>query len=269
MREELCNHDGLYKIGKQWNFYSAFSDYLMNPNNKEFWDMFNTRKYRISQEVISSRIMNHWQKEGLLPKNCQETGQKWRAFTLMDLVWVAVLKESRDLGLSIPMIKNVKRALSVSYTQCEYGEFEFYTALALFQRVPVEVLIFKDGTAEVANSFEIIDSKETYGLPTYISIPINGILQSIFKEQNLQPIYNSNLIALEDKEITVLSKIKSGDYDEITLTLSDSEIVTLKGKNNRKKELYKIQNEGGDQDILVKMRNGKISHIEQNKIEKL
>lgn len=268
MKEVLENHEGLYKIGKPIKFYSAFNDYVMNPNNQQFWDLFNIRKYRISQDVISSRIMNHWQSEGLLPEKCQEEGQKWRLFTIMDLVWVAVLKELRELGLSIPIIKKVKKSIISSFNQCEYGEFEFYTALALFQKVPVEVLVFKDGTAEVATSFEIIDSREGFGLPTYISIPINGILQSIYKELNLKPIYDTHWRDLDEKEVVILDKMKSGDYDEITLIMQEEEIK-IKATNRKKRDLYKIQNEGGDQDILVKMRNGKISHIEQNKIEKL
>lgn len=268
MKEFLENHDNSYKIAKPQQFYTSFSHYILKPDNQQYWELFNTRKYRISQEVISSRIMNHWQKENLLPIKCQEAGQKWRVFTLMDLVWIAILKELRELGLSIPIIKKVKKSIISSFNQCEYGEFEFYTALALFQKVPIEVLVFKDGTAEVATSFEIIDSREEFGLPTYISIPINGILQSIYKELNLQPIYDTHWRDLEEKEVTILDKIKSGDYDEITLIMQEEEIK-IKATNRKKKDLYKIQNEGGDQDILVKMRNGKISHIEQNKIEKL
>ncbi len=34
-------------------------------------------------------------------------------------------------------------------------------------------------------------------------------------------------------------------------------------------QLHELQKEGGDQDLIVKMKNAKISHLEQTKIEKL
>ncbi|WP_395093260.1 hypothetical protein ACF3NR_03355 [Vaginella massiliensis] len=268
MAEFLDTQFGLYKIGKSQRFFQAFSDYTTNPENEIYWEFFNTRKFRISPKVISSRIMNHWQEKELLPENCQEANQKWRSFTLMDLVWVAVLKELREIEIPIPVIQKIKKSIKTAYNQCEYGELEFYSALAYFKRMPVELLIFTDGSAEIASTLEVNDSKEQYGLPTNISIPINGILQSIFKDQNLQPIYNS-WIDLDENEVKVLEKIKSGEYDEVSLTLQNGKVVKLKGQNNSKKELYKIQREGGDQDIMVKMRNGKISHIVQTKIENL
>src|SRR5690606_3315764 len=124
------------------------------------------------------------------------------------------------------------------------------------------------GSAEIASTLEVTESKEQYGLPANISIPINGILQSIFQDQNLQPMYNS-WIDVDQHEAKMLENIKSGAYEEDSLTLLNGKVVKLKGQNNSKKELYKIQREGGDQDIMVKMRNGKISHIVQTKIESL
>ncbi len=268
MIEDLYTFGGLYKIGKGQLFYRYYSDYTINSANIPFWEFFNTRKFRISPKVISSRIMNHWQKEGLLPENCQEAGQKWRKFTLMDLIWIAILKELREMGLSIPLIKRIRSNIKTKINKCEYGELEFYSALAYFKRLSSDVLIFKDGSVEIASVFELNESKEKYGLPTYLSISINGILQSIFRDQNLQPIYE-NWIDLDENEVKVLERIKSGDYDEVSLTLQGGKVVKLKNQNNSKKDLYKIQREGGDQDIIVKMRKGKISNIVQTKIEKL
>ncbi len=220
--------------------------------------------------------MNHWQKEGLLPDGCQVEGQKWRNFTLIDLIWIAIVKNLRGFGISIALIQKVKKNFNTTYGECVFAELQFYSALAFFQKRPCEVLVFNHtegdvGTvAEVATQYEIEETKRNQGgLPLHISITLNGLVQSIFPDKDLRPLYD-NWVDLDEKEAEVLSKIKTGDYEEVALSLENGKVVKLKGKSRRNKnKLHELQKEGGDQDLIVKMRNGKISHLEQTKIEKL
>ena len=261
---DMDTFGGLFKIVKGASFYSAMNKYLTNQDNKPYWDFFNTKQYRIAPEVISSRTMNHWQQEGLLPDKCQEKEQQRRSFTLMDIIWIGIIKNLRSIGVDLSFIKKIKKKLNIGLNSCEYSELEFYTALSFFQKMPCEILIFFDGTAEVGTIDEINLSKEKYGLNSHISLSLNIILQAIFRDKDLQPIYNT-WVDLNEKETKVLEKIKSGKFNNLSLTLKDGEVLELKGGKayNEKVQFHNIQREFPNQDLQIKMRGGKIRHIEQ------
>lgn len=259
---------GLYKIRKGSDFYEGFHHYTMNKENEGSWKFFNTRKYRISPKVISSRTMNNWQKEGLLPENCQPENQKWRIFTLSDIIWIAIVKELRQIGVSIPILKKAKKRLKSEYNQCEYGELEYFSARSLFFKVPCDVLVFNDGSAEVGTIYEIEESKP-YGIPTNINISVNGILQSVFREIDLTPDFNGTLI-LEPKEAKIINSIRQGDYEKVTLTKKGQEWDSIKKVDSSNSlTLHEMQMEGGRQNFDVKYNGKKITHVTRTIIEDL
>ena len=260
----LDTFDGLFKIGKSSVFCTAANSYLTNPENKEYWDFFNTRQYRIDPKTISSQIMNLWQKESLLPENCQDKEQEWRDFTLMDIVWIAIVKQLRSIGIDFSIIKRAKERLNVRTNSCEYYELEFYAALSYFNKTPCEILIFFDGSAEVGTIDEINDSKEKSGMIAHVSLSLNVVLQNIFRDKDLRPIYNS-WVDLDEKETKLLEKIKSGKFDNLSLTLKDGVVCKLEGEKayNGNAQLHDIQREYENQDYEVKQRGGKIRHIKQ------
>lgn len=60
------------------------------------------------------------------------------------------------------------------------------------------------------------------------------------------------------------------NHDQDLSTLLAGRLKTINGKKvfNGKTRIHDLQMEGGDQDIIMKIRNGDIRHIEQTKIKK-
>ena len=81
-------------------------------------------------------------------------------------------------------------------------------------------------------------------------------------------IYNS-WVDLDEKETQVLEKIKSGKFDNLSLTLKDGKVCKLEGKKayNGNVQFHAIQREFPNQDLEIKMRGNRIRHIKQTIID--
>ena len=98
----------------------------------------------------------------------------------------------------------------------------------------------------------------------HVSLSLNVVLQNIFREKDLRPIYNS-WVDLDEKETELLEKIKSGKFDNLSLKLEEGKVVKLKGEkaSNGKPQLHELQREFPNQVLLIKMKDNKIRHIKQ------
>lgn len=253
---------GIYQIAKEKEFYSAFSQYIHSKENDYFWEYFNDKKYRISDNLISYRIANHWEKENILDVKQSDGG--WRKYSLMDIVWLIIIKKLRHFGLGLEEIRKVKKTLTASYEQCEYGELEFYTALAYINKTPVSILIFSDFKAEVATAYEVIGSSDKYGILDHIKIDLNLILQNIFPEKNFKPIYQ-NFIEISDEQKMIWEKIKEKEVEEITISVKNgvpvSMIYTVSEPTNS--NVGQLKNKNAHQNITLTQHKGKTTAIKR------
>lgn len=69
---------------------------------------------------ISYRELNHWASTGLLLES-SEFG-KMRRFSVIELVWIEMLKELRNFSLSLPTIKKLKENLGITISLAEILE---------------------------------------------------------------------------------------------------------------------------------------------------
>jgi len=247
--ETIDNLFGLYQINKSEEFYKKCNHYLTSDDTKDFRDFFNKKQCRISDTVISYRLINHWEKEGLVKSSRGENNKGWRYYSLMDLVWLSIVIRLRNFGYSIENIRKSKPTIAAGINECEYGELEFYTATAYVNNVPVYALFFSNFQGEVANLYEILDSSEKRGVLDHISINVNAILQRLFPNKNLKPVY-TNFKELTEQDDEILETIRDEKVEEIKLSIKngtplkmdftvnepvDSNIGQLKNKNTYQK----------------------------------
>ncbi len=259
---------GLFQIAKGQDYYRGFSQYLNNKKNQPLWDLFNYKKHQISDALVSFRTLNHWEKEGIIPNLKKDGG--WRKFSLMDILWLLTVKELRSFGIGLKKIKSIKKSLISRHDHIEYGDLEFYSALALLDRTPVNILVFQNFKSEIGTAYEIIESSDKFGLLSHLSINLNYLLQTVFPKMDLKPIFRNFIeISQSDEQIfntfkienleEVIVKFKQGNPELLQYTLREetsSNIGQLKGKN-------------AYQEITVSEHGGKITGIKRKISKKI
>jgi len=74
-----------------------------------------TEKYLKSSDLkVSSRILNYWKKQDILLEKYDEKKHDHLRFSFLDYVWFSIIREMRDYGLSLELIKNIKNELITS-----------------------------------------------------------------------------------------------------------------------------------------------------------
>ena len=75
--------------------------------------------FDIKDTGVSYRNVNHWDKQDLLVSQRSQEG-KWRRFSFVDFVWLKVIEQLRGIGISIPLITQVKREIFIEITAKQF-----------------------------------------------------------------------------------------------------------------------------------------------------
>lgn len=88
-----------------------------------------SRKFSMNDIGISSRLLFHWEKSGLLLEN-YEAG-KWKRFDLIEYTWLKIIMEMRRFELSLDIIRKAKECLVFDFTVNElHNKDDFYAVLS-------------------------------------------------------------------------------------------------------------------------------------------
>ena len=75
-------------------FDIGFYQYFKNAGSSKISRILNDKERNIKTDDATYRQLNSWEKEGLLTTHRE--GREWRRFSIMDAVWVKLLKELRE-----------------------------------------------------------------------------------------------------------------------------------------------------------------------------
>ncbi len=82
---------------------------------EEFSDVFKSlTEFRFTSAdtpEISSRVLSHWAKEGILLEDFRE--QKWRRFDLVSFLWLQVVQQLREFNVPLKVIRNLANSFKV------------------------------------------------------------------------------------------------------------------------------------------------------------
>ena len=251
------------QIKKHKEFANSYFSYTTKEENRDLWIFFNTPTYRISEKVVSYRVISHWEKLGIIRKN-REKNAEWRKFSLMDVIWIFIVKHLRHFGLSLTAIKSVRFDLVSGSNECPYGELEFYVALAYLKNAPIHVLVFHDFSAEVGTYYEISESIEKYGMFNHISIELNGLLQMIFPKKDLKPAFEG-YFDFSQEEYEVIETIRDKGISEIQLKIKKGmpEYMECLIVEDEKAKLGQLKSKDANQNITTKQHDWKTVRIER------
>ena len=208
----------------------GFLEYWADKGNfKKFSDFVNKRDKTISDVGISYRKMNHWEEAKILPDGITREGDGWRKFNKIELIWIHILVRLRMFGLPLPLILKTKKGVIKWEKEKDiYPVFEFYIVRAWINADDIYVVVFPDGTAEMASTEEIEKSKMFYGSKDMLLISIKSILTKMgFNTKN-----PNRLVDLNREEKELLFSIRGENNSEIKIKLSDNLIKEIESTEN-------------------------------------
>lgn len=209
-------------------FDNGFYQYFKNIANNKVSQVLNSTDRNVKIESISYRQLNSWEKEDLL--TVQREGREWRRFTIIDAIWVKIIKELREFGMSREQVKTAKKCLEFESEKCGVAMpmLEFYTAFVIGAKMPVMLLVFKDGAAAPCSLTQYKVAKEVVGVDNHIQISLNDLLQGMFPEVDLKPVFKSEL-PLDVDEMELLAFLRVGKYEKVEIFYQGGKMRTVEG----------------------------------------
>ncbi|MBS1773960.1 MAG: MerR family transcriptional regulator [Bacteroidetes bacterium] len=241
---------------------------------------FVERKYYIGDVGINRRILNHWDKKGLLPYAFNELG--WRRFSFFEYVWLKCIYKYRELGISLEKIKIIKEALftldpssiikqvdeakghfkdseeiavlarelpddnkekgiAAMMEITQFSPFAIMIYLILFEQIPISIILDEEGKV-----YPISFRKPQSDVENGNEEAIKELVKRSYTTLNLWRI---------TRDIVYKEKIIESS-DEYMMFLSEQEKLLL---HNIRSGLYRK--------VTVKLENNKMSHFYLNKKE--
>ena len=235
------------------------ANYLYGTELAHVRESIRVKDKALDSENLSYRIINHWEKEGLI-SDIRPSGKGWRKYSLIDRVWLEVIVELRKFGYPLERIKQVKENLERSETETSSSMplLETHFALAFFPKEPCYLLVFPNGEVLLAILSEYNLSDEIGLIESHIKINLNRLIQKIFPNMDLKPKYKSSL-ELSPEEIELMFFVRMGNYESITVKRRDGKIDYIEATETLSADarLTEIIKEQDYQDIEIKTAEGK------------
>lgn len=250
-------------------FDIGFYDYFKNIKSNKVSEVLNNRERNVKFDSITYRQLNSWDKEGLLTTDRE--GREWRRFSIMDALWLRIVKELREFGMGWEQVKTAKKSLEFESKRCGVTMpiLEFYTAFAIGSKMPVLLLIFKDGAAVPANFTQYKVAREFLSMENHLQINLNEILQSFFPGVDLKPKYKAEM-PLNIGEMELLAFMRVGDYEKIEVRYKGGKIDIIEGTERiATNKIAEILKEQTYDEIKIRRQGGQVTSVLRTKKKRL
>lgn len=244
-------------------FLSSHKD---NPEYKATLDRFNEKIFKVSDTGITYRTINSWENANLLLAGPNEEA-KWRKFSIIEVLWLHIIKELRDLGLSTSKILTLKDSLfknNGAYGEGITSTFGVYL-LSIRAKRDVMVVVANSGIGDFLLDFEYELALRNEDFPnTHIVINLNKICAD-FEGKPEYRKRNQHFYIYNQKEMEIINAINSSpDIKEIVIKPLNGKIHKVDYKShikNPEKALDLIKNL-----ISSSSRNEIVVKTEQNRV---
>lgn len=252
-KEDYCNKEE----------YKAFREFLRKP------------QVPVEQTNSTYRMIHYWDKEGLF-ETLRSEQKGWRKFSVVDLVWISIIKELRSYGFPIKKIKEVyKHMFRSKIPPLDYEpnlEFQVYLT---FAKNPISLVVFPNGSSYFIRDYQdpmkvINDLISLNNSTSLILLDLNNIVQQILKQLDFTPIFMESHF-LDEKEEKLLGLLNRNDIEELKVIFRDKKPLIYQYKevveNNAR--IISLLRDAAFQTIEIKTENGKVVKLERFIKEKL
>jgi len=247
-----------------------FIDYLTNDKHADLHSLIRSKRYTVKNTDVSYRVINHWEEKGLLPKNSVDSGEGWRKFSFVEILWLQVVKHLREFGLSLDLIKQVRENVMVwDKKENTYPHFEYFIIKAKTSKMDSYVAVLPNGDSSLVFSRDIEYSKGILNSRSFVLISLKAILRSI----NLTSPEPELLYSLASEEMTLVDIVRNSDVDRVSIKLKNgkmksidtSKIISGSNIGDIKKEIEEL---GDFAEVITKFESGKEQSAEVIKKKK-
>ena len=234
-------------------------------------EQFNEQKYKIDDDRLSSRLLNHWYKTGIIDDD-RPNGKGWKKFSISELVWVQIIFKLRKFGLDLNRIKLAKNYIDI-YNELDENSncllLDFYIVVAIHSTTPIKIIVFESGQAEIVRQVDIdIANQMEIITEDFIMIDLNKLLDKLFTKKKIKADYfgqndaNKKSALVKQIETSVLKEniqsvtVKVNDKD---YSIDEKYFVQNKDKANA---IFNMLDFG---ELIVKKHNGKSTYELTNK----
>lgn len=242
--------------GKGITDYWLYGD---NPLLKKVSAFMNRPIFTAGQMPVSYRVLNHWDKAGLLPEGIVSEGS-WRKLTFVERVWVGVVAHLREFGVPLETIAKAKKHILRFDMKCKgYVMFEYYISRAVASIDDPYFVMLSDGTADVGNIDEIELAKAGSEPTSMLLISLKAVLTSLGERAYAT---DKPLLSLTDEEADILEALRIGGDDELLVKMRDGNIVetqTSKTKHGNQKlsnVMSELKKGKAYADVTIKLQDG-------------
>ena len=208
------------------DFDAVFSWYYESTDKdvEVFRNAYGNRNRPVSDTGVSSRVLSHWADEKIIPEGLAENN-KWKTFTLTEIVWLRAVTKMRAFGLSLRKIQHVRNwTMQWDEKHQNYPWFEFYVFWAQVSNEDPYIVILHDGTAELATSSDIerIKSINENISKHILLISLKAILTEL--KLAVKEIDILSRTSLHDEEFDLIEEIRSKASGEIGIHVRNGNI---------------------------------------------
>lgn len=226
---------------------------------KKFSHFMNLPIFTVGQLPISSRVMNHWKKSNILPDGSTTKDGLWRKFTFVERVWIGAVAHLREFGVPLNKIVEAKKhILKYDKKLKAYALFEYYISRSIASTDDPYLIMMNDGVSDVGTQEEIEIGKTLYGSKDMILISLKAVLKSL-GEYVKDP---EALLSVSKDEIEILKSVRLGLNDEISIKMNNGKISetqiskTEHGKPNIKDIINNLKKDKSYAEVLTKFQDG-------------
>ena len=217
-------------------FNQAWQEYCNSHFGKQFSKLLNVEVFKSTITLKSSRVLNHWEKVDLLTSN-HTASKTRRKYSVMDIVWISIISELRNFGISLENIQLVKKSLTKVKSIVKYSQLpllEYYVAMQLVHARSSLLLISEHFDVEPIFADEFLDLLNVGISYNYIILNIDRLLRknarldvnAIFQEgAYLTP---EEMMLLDMSDGGVFKKIKIKHIDGTIETIESTEASDMK-----------------------------------------
>ncbi len=248
-------------------------DSFRNFINKILKEELNNRESTAQILGTTYRTINHWEKVGLI--DSVRTEQKgWRKYSYIELLWLFIILELRNFGISIENILKLKSFLQRGKTD-DNNPFPMLCEIA-FVRMQLEEFtdfwIIIDGDSF---TYDFAYNKDM--LMSRISDTTSSVIVNLHKYEKaeLATIHTKISKLLQDQKLSELNQLnellRTGKYSEVVIKFKDGNIERFHIEeffDPNKINLNDLRKEYEYCDVSVVTKKGKTVYVKRNAIIK-
>ena len=204
------------------NFFGGFAG-----SSSKIKEQLNEQNHKIDDERLSSRLLNHWYKTGIIDDD-RPNGKGWKKFSISELVWVQVVFKLRKFGFDLNRIKLVKNHIDV-YNKLDESSncllLDFYIIVAIHSSIPIKLIVFESGQADIVRQVDIDIANHMQMIPEdFIMIDLNKMLNNLFKKKDIRADY-FQMDAKSPLIKQIESSISKDNIQSVTVRVKDKDYI--------------------------------------------